>query len=150
MIVVRHLTGPRAGTVDRLDARLDRIVFGRRESCDVVFPPEETIVAREHFALVRKPPGPAGHWTVELFGEPFVAVNGVAADPGQRLPPDATFELGRRGGPSFTVHVEPDPAADTLPLTETQEQDEGARHAAARAGSAAAVARRITVVGIAA
>jgi hypothetical protein len=150
MIVVRHLTGPRAGTVDRLDARLNRIVFGRRESCDVVFPPEETIIAREHFALMRKPPGPAGHWTIELFGEPFVAVNGVGADPGQGLPPDATFELGRYGGPSFTVHVEPDPAADNLPLTETQEKEEGARFAAASARSAAAVARRIAVVGIAA
>jgi hypothetical protein len=39
MIIVRHLSGPRAGTEDRLDPKLDRIVFGRRSSCDVTFPP---------------------------------------------------------------------------------------------------------------
>lgn len=150
MIAVHHLTGPRAGTVDRPDAKLDRIVFGRRQSCDIVFPPEETIIARDHFALVRKPPGPAGHWTIELFGEPYVAVNGVAAEPGQRLPPDATFELGRRGGPSFTVHVEPDAQTDNLPLTARQDQDEGAHLAALRARRLAAVARRIAVAGVAA
>src|SRR5271155_3727616 len=108
MIIIRHLTGPRAGSEDRPDPKLDRIVFGRRTSCEVTYPPEETIVAREHFALVRKPPGPAGHWTIELFGEPYVTVDGIAAEPDQRLPADAVIELGRRGGPSFTVHVEPD------------------------------------------
>lgn len=147
MIIIRHLSGPRAGTEDRPDPKLNRIVFGRRESCDVVYPPEETIIAREHFALVRKPPNPAGHWTIELFGEPFVAVNGIAAEPGQRLPGDAKFELGRHGGPSFTVHVEADTAADNLPVTALQEEDEGARAAAARAGTSAKSARRIAAVG---
>jgi hypothetical protein len=147
MIIIRHLSGPRAGTEDRLDPKLNRIVFGRRESCDVVYPPEETIVAREHFALVRKPPNLAGHWTIELFGEPFVAVNGIAAEPGQRLPADAKFELGRHGGPSFTVHVEADAAADNLPVTALQEEDEGARAAAARAGTSARLARRIAAAG---
>ncbi len=150
MIIVRHLSGARAGSEDRLDPKLDRIVFGRRMSCEVVFPPEEALVAREHFALERKPPGPSGHWTIELFGEPFVAVNGLPADPGQRLPPDATFELGRRGGPSFSVHLEADAAEDNLPITLTQEKDEGARAAAAKARSAAAWARRIGFAGLAA
>lgn len=150
MIVIRHLTGPRAGTEDRPDAKLDRIAFGRRTSCEVLFPPEETIVSRDHFALVRKPPGPAGHWTIELFGEPYVAVNGVAAEPGQRLPEDATFELGRRGGPSFAVHVLPDAAADNLPVTIAQEHDAGARVVAAQAGGAARFARRVAWIGLAA
>ncbi len=156
MIIVRHLTGPRAGSEDRLDPKLDRIVFGRRMSCEVVFPPEETLVAREHFALERKPPGAAGHWIVELFGEPFVAVNGLPADPGQRLPPDATFELGKRGGPSFSVHLEADAEQDNLPLTDVQEEDEGAHAAAAKAEaeaehaeSRAGLARRIAVAGLA-
>lgn len=147
MIIIRHLSGPRAGTLDRPDPKLNRIVFGRRESCDVVYPPEETLVAREHFALVRKPPNPAGHWTIELFGEPFVAVNGVAAEPGQRLPAEARFELGRHGGPSFTVHLEADAAADNLPLTALQEEDEGAHAAAAKAGTSARLARRIAAIG---
>lgn len=148
MIIIRHLTGPLAGTEDRLDSKLDRIAFGRRTTCDVIYPPEETIVAREHFALVRKPPGPTGHWTIELFGEPFVAVNGIAAELGQRLSTDATFELGKHGGPSFTVIVEPD-SADNMLITEPQEQNDGVRVVAARAGALAKFARRLAWVGLA-
>ncbi|HZT86602.1 MAG TPA: trypsin-like peptidase domain-containing protein [Stellaceae bacterium] len=148
MIVIRHLTGPRAGGEDRPDPKLDRITFGRRTSCDVQYPPEETLVSREHFALVRKPPGPAGHWTIELFGEPYVAVNGVAAEPGDRVPQDAKFELGRRGGPSFSVHLVADAAADNMPVTVAQEHDPNAHLAAAQAGGAARLAKRLALVGL--
>lgn len=148
MIIIRHLTGPRAGSEDRFDDTKNRILFGRRDSCDVTFPPEETIIAREHFALVRKPPNAAGHWTIELFGEPFVAVNGIPAELGQRLPADAVFELGRRGGPSFTVHREADAAADNLPLTATQEPVKGVREEAVRASLSAGLARRIAMAGV--
>jgi hypothetical protein len=149
MLIIRHLTGPGAGTEDRPDPKLNRIVFGRRTTCDVVFPPEETIIARDHFALVRKPPGPAGHWTIELFGEPFVAVNGIAAEPGQRLPADATIELGKHGGPSFTVHVEADASTDNLPLTGPQQEDEAVGLAAIKARRSASFARRIAFSGLA-
>jgi hypothetical protein len=108
MLVIKHLTGPLANTEDKIDPKLDRVVFGRNLDCQVVYPPESTIVSREHFALVRKPPGPAGHWSIDLFGEPFVAVNGVPAEQGQKVAENATFELGKRGGPSFKVHLEAD------------------------------------------
>jgi hypothetical protein len=150
MVIIKHLTGPRAGTEDRFDSKSDRIVFGRRVSCDVIFPPDETIVAREHFALVRKPPGPAGHWIIETFGEPFVAVNGIAAEPGQRLPADAIIELGKHGGPSFSAHVEADTSTENLAVTGPQEQDGGAGIAAAKAGKLARFARRIAFGGLSA
>ena len=148
MILIRHLTGGRAGSEDRPEAKLDRIVFGRRPNCDVRFPPEETIVAREHFALVRKPPGPSGHWTIELFGEPFVAVDGLAADPGQKLPTKSTFELGKHGGPSFTIEVRQDARADSLAVTDEQEKDEGARVIASKAGNLARLARGVALLGV--
>src|SRR5258705_4440710 len=101
MLIIRHLSGPRAGEEDRIDSKANRVVFGRGRDCQIVYPPEATIVSREHFALVRKPPGPTGHWTIELFGDPFVAVNSIPADPGRRATDGALFELGKRGGPSL-------------------------------------------------
>ena len=71
MLTIKHLNGPQAGTEVSIDQSKDRIVFGRQLDCDVQFPPEETSVARHHFALVRKP---SGAWTVELFGTPYVVI----------------------------------------------------------------------------
>jgi hypothetical protein len=73
-----------------------------------------------------------------------VAVNGVPADPGAKMPPGATLELGRRGGPSFQIVIEAEARTDNLPPTAPQEEDEGARVLAARAGR-----RRITALGVA-
>jgi Trypsin-like peptidase domain len=143
MLVIKHLNGPLRGKEDRIDPALDKVVFGRKTGCLIVYPPDETIIAREHFALVRKPPGPAGHWTIELFGEPFVAVDGIAADPGQKVPREAIFELGKKGGPSFELRVEADAAADNLPLTDTQSNPPRPR-------AMAAFSRRIAFLGLAA
>lgn len=142
MLVVKHLTGPLKGQEDRIDPKLDKVVFGRKADCQIIYPPEETIVAREHFALMRKPPGPAGHWTIDLFGEPFVAVDGVAADQGQQVSKDAIFELGKKGGPSFKVHFEADATVDNLPQTNSQAHTAGPR-------AVAAFSRRIAFLGLA-
>jgi Trypsin-like peptidase domain/FHA domain len=141
MLVIRDCDGSLAGATLEIDPQLDRVTFGRQLDCQVVFDPEHTLVSRQHFALVRKPPGPAGHWTIELFGEPFVAVNGVPADFGQRVPPSAKFELGKIGGPSFTVDVVPDPPVGNLELTAKQQDVEPPRLIAIRADTAARYAR---------
>jgi Trypsin-like peptidase domain len=148
MLTIKHLSGPLAGTVTKVDPALDRVMFGRRVGCEVSYPPEETIVAREHFALERKPPGPEGHWTIDLFGEPYVAVNGIPAEPGQKVPPGAKFELGKRGGPSFEVIVEPDLTADNLARTSPQQQDIGARGLVERVGKSSAMTRRLALTGL--
>src|SRR5436189_59848 len=75
MLTIRHLNGALAGTEVKIENK-DRVVVGRQLDCDVQYPPEETAVARHHFALVRKP---SGSWTVELFGTPFVAIDGTPA-----------------------------------------------------------------------
>jgi hypothetical protein len=149
MLIIRHLTGPLADKEERIDPSLDRVAFGRKIGCQIVYPPEETTVAREHFALVRRPPGSTGHWTIDLFGEPFVAVNGIEADPGQPLPAEATFELGKLGGPSFKVLVQPDAAPDNLPRTGSQQEHERPRLLARQAGMAARYARQLAMLGAA-
>src|ERR1044071_2314819 len=96
MLTIRYSNGPQAGTDVKIEQGKNRVVFGRQLDCDVQFPPEETAVSRHHFALVRKP---SGAWTVELFGTPFVAINGEPADNGQVVCGGVKIELGRIGGP---------------------------------------------------
>ncbi len=146
MLIIRHLTGPLAGKEQRIDAQADRVTFGRDPNvCDVVFPPDATIVARRHFALLRKP---SGEWTFDLFGDPYVAVNGEPAEIGQTLHSGAAIELGRRGGPSFSVVIEGQKLEDALPVTEAQEKVEGSRALAGHAEQAAARARRFASIGL--
>jgi Trypsin-like peptidase domain/FHA domain len=108
MTVIKHLSGPLRGEEQSLSDDRERITFGRSNSCDVVFPPEETIVGRKHFALVRKP---SGDWSIDLFGNHYVDVNGVEAQPGQPVPKDAKIRLGTEKGPSFQVVGDPMAAA---------------------------------------
>src|SRR5258705_13967834 len=96
MLIIRHLTGPLAGREDRIEPNVDRVVFGRRLDCQVVYPADANIVARHHFALVRKA---SGDWTIDLFGQPFVAVNGGPAHPGAQMPPAPNIEPATSGGP---------------------------------------------------
>src|SRR5436305_696103 len=98
------MTGPLAGQEQRIEAQSDRITIGRDPSvCDVVFPPDTTLVARRHFALARKL---SGEWTYDLFGDHYVAVNGAPAETGAAVHSQDKVELGKPGGPSFGITLE--------------------------------------------
>src|SRR3954452_22929390 len=136
--IVRHRSGPLAGQEQQVDQRTDRITFGRDPAvCDVVFPPDLTLVARRHFALVRKP---SGEWTFESFGDPFVGLNGEPAEQAQTVHMGDVIELGKRGGPSLELVIGEKALGDALPPTEGQEKVLGA-HATARR------TRRLALVG---
>src|ERR1700742_1544983 len=109
MLTIRHLNGALSGAEVKVDPAKERVVFGRQVDCDVQYPPEETAVARHHFALVRKP---SGAWTLELFGTPYVAIDGQPADNGQVVRDGAKIELGRIGGPAFNLAITEDARAD--------------------------------------
>jgi hypothetical protein len=147
MLIIRHRSGPLAGKEETPTGRqIDRIVFGRDpDACDVVYPPDALIVARRHFALVRSL---SGDWTIELFGTPFVAVNGEPADPEEAVCNGAVVELGRHGGPSFEAVVTREAGTSDLGLTLPQEQVEGAHAAADHAERAARRARRLGLAGV--
>ncbi len=147
MIIIRHRSGPLTGRRQDLDGASGRITFGRDPAvCDVVFPPDLTIVARRHFALARSP---AGDWMFELFGEPFVRVNGEPADIGEAVRDGATIELGRQGGPSFQIELKDEGLSGSLPVTEPQEKLEDAHVAAARARRFATIGLVIALLAIA-
>jgi hypothetical protein len=139
MIVIRHRTGPLAGKEQRIETKSDRITFGRDpDVCDVVYPADATIVARRHFALVKKP---SGEWTFDLFGNPFVAMNGEPVDEAEAVRSGARIELGRHGGPAFEIDLAGETLASTLPVTDAQEEVEGSHAAALRA-------RRYAIAGV--
>ena len=145
MLTVRHLNGALTGSETEVDATKERIVFGRQLDCDVHFPPEETDIARHHFALVRRP---SGSWTVELFGAPFVAINGAPADNGEVVKDGAKFELGRLGGPSFILGIKEDARTDNYLRTSAQEAAPSARAVAQRATTLAKVARAVAAAAV--
>ena len=135
MIIIRHRSGPLAGRRQGLDGKSGRIVFGRDpDACDVVFPPDLTIVARRHFAIARSP---AGEWVIELFGDPFVAIDGEPADLGEAVHSGAKIELGKHGGPSFELELHAEGLAGNLPVTEPQEKVEDAHAFGDRMGAIA-------------
>jgi V8-like Glu-specific endopeptidase len=146
MLVVHHKTGPLAGTEQRITPTGDRVTFGRDPTvCDVVYPPDATIVARRHFALVRMP---SGEWTFQLFGDPFVAVDGAPADTGMAVHSGANIELGKYGGPSFGLELQDEGLKDGMLLTAPQHKVMGAHAAADHAEHSAIRARRVAVVGV--
>src|SRR3954471_23956230 len=145
MLTIKHLNGPQAGTEVKIDQNKERIVFGRQLDCDVQFPPEETTVARHHFALVRKP---SGSWTVELFGAPYVAIDGQPADNGQVVRGGVKIELGRVGGPALGVGISEDARTDNYLRTAGQAEAASPRQIATQASTMAKVARAIAAVAI--
>ena len=146
MLTVYHLDGALNGTKAEIDASKERVVFGRHVDCDVHFPPEATDIARHHFALMRRP---SGAWTVELFGTPFVAINGAPADNGEAVKDGAKFELGRPGGPAFILGIKEDVRTDDFPRTNVQEAAPSARAVAQRATTLAQAARAVAAAAVA-
>src|SRR5436305_2603739 len=144
MLTIRHLNAAQAGAEVKITNK-DRVVVGRQIDCDVQFPPEETAVARHHFALVKKP---SGSWTMELFGTPFVAIDGTPADNGQVVRDGAKIELGRIGGPALSVGIAEDARSDNYLRTAGQAEAPSARTIATQAGTMARVARAVAAVAV--
>ncbi len=145
MLIIRHLNGAHAGSETTIDPGKDRVVVGRQLDCDVQYPPEEAAVARHHFALVRKP---SGSWTVELFGTPFVAIDGTPADNGQLVRDGAKIELGRVGGPALGVGIKEDARTDNYLKTVAQAEAASPRQIATQASTMAKVARAVAAVAV--
>jgi hypothetical protein len=152
-ITIKHLDGPLKGQPDQsFDDKYPSVVFGRDpEACQVVYPPEYNIVGKQHFALRR---GPAGDYSVELFGKRYVGINGRQADDADPVAAGDVFRLGRKeDGPSFSVETTK-PASKVLADTGAQdlvvdrgERDRGLRRNLIYAGSAI-VAALLVVSGV--
>src|SRR5437660_9623235 len=104
MITMTLISGPLTGQEQSFGDDQERIVIGRDpELCQVVYPPEYTVVGREHVALLRKL---SGDYALDIVGDHYTEVNGEAGTSGKPIPNAAKFVLGRHGGPTFTVDVD--------------------------------------------
>ena len=117
-ITIKHLEGPLAGTEQHFDDKVDKIEFGREADCQVIYPPECTIVGKRHFLLERQK---SGDYRVDLEGQRFVSVDGVPAENKTVVRSGSVLRLGSATeGPSFKVEIEKAKAA--LPDTEKQDK----------------------------
>ena len=66
------------------------------ELCQILYPPEYTVVGREHVALLRKL---SGDYALDMFGDHYTEVNGEPCELEAPIPNGGKFVLGRRGGP---------------------------------------------------
>ena len=78
-ITILHLDGPLKGHEQHFDDSVDEILFGRSPECQVVYPPEYSIVGRMHVLLRHMR---SGECVIELLaerykGETFVRVPAV-------------------------------------------------------------------------
>ncbi len=134
MITITHKSGPLAGTSQSFDDTKQRIEFGRdADKCDIVYPADATAVGHQHFALVRDP---SGDWELHLYGDHFVSVDRVPAQPDQPIKSGEVFHLGPVGGPTFEVTVERGAPKDSK---KTEPQPEPT--------PAPVAVRRLTIVG---
>lgn len=137
MIAINHLSGPLAGKTQTFDDNKEKIEFGRESDCDVVYPTEETLVGRRHFALVRE----LDDWLLHLHEGPhgahFVSVKPALAEPDQPIESGSVFHLGRNDGPSFEVKFDQPVLAGDVKETVSQEKVTPAR----------VLVRRLTIAG---
>jgi hypothetical protein len=93
-LTIRFQGGARAGEVLDFDDQVETVVFGRDpDRCQVVFPPEETKVGREHCALKRV----LGRYRLQLNKDNLVLLDGRPAMEDQELGEAADLQLGPDG-----------------------------------------------------
>ncbi len=108
---IRFRGGPLAGETFAFGDDVERIVIGRDpDRCDVVLPPDLTVVGREHLALKRS----LARYRVILNRDNPVFVDGAPVLDDTELPEVATLRLGE-GGPELVVQTV---GASSVPPTE--------------------------------
>jgi hypothetical protein len=125
MLTIKHTDGPLAGQVQTISDDEGQIIFGRDPArCQIVYPPDCSVVGRVHCALVRQP---SGDWAVDVYGDHYVGIDGEPAEPRQAIRNGAKIHLGRRDGPGFVAEItRADDAAD-LGITGAQQKQTSVR-----------------------
>ena len=100
-LAIHFVGGKRAGEVLQFGDEVERVAIGRDgDKCQVVFPPNETKVGREHCALRRE----LGRYRLVLNRDDIVLVGGKPARDGQELGGETEMQLGRQG-PTLVVRT---------------------------------------------
>jgi tetratricopeptide (TPR) repeat protein len=116
-IIIRHLSGARAGQVDEFPAAAtSEILVGRDPEAAVVFDPSrEDLVSRQHVKIVRDPETPNEFAAVDLQSRNGTFLNRQRIYAPARLAHGDVIQLGP-AGPEFRFELDPPPATITRPL----------------------------------
>ncbi len=113
-ILIRHISGARAGQVDEFPAaQTSEILVGRDPDAAVVFDPSrEDLVSRQHVKIVRDPESPHEFAVVDLQSRNGTFLNRQRIYAPARLVHGDVIQLGP-AGPEFRFEIDPPSAAVT-------------------------------------
>ena len=119
-ILIRHLSGARAGQVDEFPAAAtSEILVGRDPEAAVVFDPSrEDLVSRQHLKIVRDPELSGEFAVVDLQSRNGTFLNRQRVYAPARLVHNDVVQLGP-AGPEFRFEFDPPPVTITRPLDHT-------------------------------
>jgi hypothetical protein len=118
-ILIRHLSGARAGQVDEFPAAIGEILVGRDPDAAVCFDPSrEDLVSRQHVKIVRDPESPNEFAVVDLQSRNGTFLNRQRIYAPARLGHNDVIQLGP-AGPEFRFELDPPPLTITRPLDQT-------------------------------
>ncbi|HEX3747240.1 MAG TPA: FHA domain-containing protein [Bryobacteraceae bacterium] len=132
-ILIRHLSGARAGQVDEFPAAsTNEILVGRDPDAAVCFDPSrEDLVSRQHVKIVRDPESPREFSVVDLQSRNGTFLNRQRIYAPAHLAHDDVIQLGP-AGPEFRFELDPPPVnvvtrplerpANTLMLSPIREE----------------------------
>src|SRR5580704_15880812 len=118
-ILIRHLSGARAGQMDEFPAAAtSEILVGRDPDAGVCFDPSrEDLVSRQHVKIVRDPESPNDFAVVDLQSRNGTFLNRQRVYSTARLTHNDVIQLGP-AGPEFRFEFDPPPVI-TRPLDRT-------------------------------
>src|SRR5580692_3500399 len=118
-ILIRHLSGARAGQVDEFPAGTSEILVGRDPDAAVCFDPSrEDLVSRQHVKIVRDPESPNDFAVVDLQSRNGTFLNRQRIYASAHLVHNDVIQLGP-AGPEFRFELDPPPNTVTRPLDRT-------------------------------
>jgi len=125
-ILIRHLSGARAGQVDEFPAdETSEILVGRDPDASVCFDPSrEDLVSRHHVKIVRDPEAPSEFAVVDLQSRNGTFLNRQRVYAPARLVHNDVVQLGP-AGPEFRFELDPPPVSSTRPHPEVSSRGAG-------------------------
>jgi hypothetical protein len=108
-ILIRHLSGARAGQVDEFPSTVSEILAGRDPDAGICFDPSrEDLVSRHHVKIVRDPESPNEFAVVDLQSRNGTFLNRQRIYAPARLVHNDVIQLGP-AGPEFRFEFDPPP-----------------------------------------
>jgi len=93
-LTITYLDGPMQDTSIEIGDDVEQVLLGRDpERCQIVLPPDQTMVGREHCSIIRS----SGRYFLELGTDRAVRVNDELVEGGRALPMASELQLGPRG-----------------------------------------------------